>query len=97
MAINRPTPAEVDQCFYWELWAAWFGRQGVALARLSLSELDLAAGRLVRPFDLEIPTQYSYYLAFPPAHMEVPKVKAFRAWVLEEAHNRPVGSGAEPD
>jgi LysR family glycine cleavage system transcriptional activator len=71
--------------------------QGVALARLSLAELDLAAGRLVRPFDLEIPTQYSYYLAFPPAHMEVPKVKAFRAWVLEEAHKRPVGSGAEPD
>jgi LysR family glycine cleavage system transcriptional activator len=70
--------------------------QGVALARLSIAELDLAAGRLVKPFDLEIPTQHSYYLVFPPAHLEVPKVKAFRAWILEEAHRRPVGSGAEP-
>ena len=71
--------------------------QGVAIGRLSLAEFDLAAGRLVKPFDLEIPSQYSYYLAIPPANLELPKVKAFRTWIIEEARKRPVGSNAQPN
>lgn len=71
--------------------------QGVGLCRYSIAELDLAAGRLVKPFDLEIASQYSYYLAIPPANLQLPRVQAFREWILEEARNRPVGSGASPN
>ena len=70
--------------------------QGVAMGRYSIAELDLAAGRLVKPFDLEIPSQFAYYLATPPANLELPRVKAFREWILKEARQSPLGSGAVP-
>ncbi len=58
---------------------------GVAIARSVLAADALAAGRLVKPFDLTVPAEYAYYLVCPPAHLERPKVKAFRQWLLEEA------------
>jgi len=59
--------------------------EGVALGRSALYEHDLAAGRLVRPFDLSISADYDYYLVYPPGALENPKTKAFRDWVLEQA------------
>ena len=58
---------------------------GVALARSVLAADALAAGRLVKPFDISQPAEYAYYLVCPPAHMKRMKVQAFRAWLLVEA------------
>lgn len=59
--------------------------QGVALARGVLAAGDLAAGRLVKPFDFSIPTEYAYYVVCPEATADHPKIAAFRDWMLEEA------------
>ncbi|MDH3230845.1 MAG: transcriptional regulator GcvA [Alphaproteobacteria bacterium] len=59
--------------------------QGVALARGALAADDLAAGRLVKPFDIAIPTEYAYYVVCPKATSHHPKIAAFREWLLEEA------------
>ena len=59
--------------------------QGVALARGALAADDLAAGRLVKPFDIAIPTEYAYYILSPKATSHHPKIAAFREWLLAEA------------
>ena len=59
--------------------------QGVALARGVLAADELAAGRLVRPFKLSLPTEYAYYFVSPEDTAEQPKIAAFREWLLAEA------------
>lgn len=59
--------------------------QGVALARGALAADDLAAGRLVKPFDIAVSTHYAYYVVSPSATAHHPKVAAFREWLQEEA------------
>jgi LysR family glycine cleavage system transcriptional activator len=58
---------------------------GVALSQESLAGDDLAAGRLVKPFDITLPTDYAYYVVSPALTAERPKIAAFRNWLLEEA------------
>lgn len=69
------------------LQAAIDGR-GVALGQLPLAADDLAAGRLVAPFDLSLPIGYAYYLVYLPEAAERPKIKAFREWVNAETTER---------
>ena len=57
---------------------------GVGLGRSSLTRDHLAAGRLVRPFDVSRPTEFSHFAVAPKASLEEPKVKAFFDWILEE-------------
>ena len=59
--------------------------QGVAMGRGELVAMDLAAGRLVRPFDLTLPFRFAYYVVCPEAMADWPKIAAFREWILEEA------------
>ncbi len=59
--------------------------QGVALSYSALAAADLAAGRLVKPFDVSLPTDCAYYVVCPEAWAERPKIAAFRDWLLEEA------------
>ena len=59
--------------------------QGLALGSDSLAGDDLQAGRLVRPFDVALPMHFAYFLVYPLGSAEVPKIAAFRDWVLEEA------------
>lgn len=69
---------------------------GVALARSVLAADALAAGRLVKPFDVTLPAEYAYYLVCPEAHLKRPKVQAFRRWILaevESAGGDPIASG----
>jgi len=61
---------------------------GVALARASLVEADLASGRLVRLFSRSVPTRYSYYIVYPPGSDNTGKIQAFQRWLLEQV--RPV-------
>jgi LysR family glycine cleavage system transcriptional activator len=58
---------------------------GVALGRSPLVADDLASGRLVRPFDLAVPSGYGYFFVCPPRALDRPKIAAFRAWLLEES------------
>ena len=44
----------------------------------------VAAGRLVRPFDIIVPLNFAYYLVYPEPAAEVPKIAAFRDWILAE-------------
>jgi LysR family glycine cleavage system transcriptional activator len=61
--------------------------QGVALGDSSLTAIDLAQERLVRPFDLEIgaPAQFAYWIVIPPHTADQPLVIAFRDWLRSEA------------
>ena len=59
--------------------------QGVALARSVLAADEIASGRLVRPFDVDVPAEYAYYLAYPEESADQSNVVAFREWILEEA------------
>ncbi len=59
--------------------------QGVVLSVKTLALGDLAAGRLVIPFDLNIPLEFAYYVVCLEATAEQPKIVAFREWLLEEA------------
>ena len=58
--------------------------QGVALGSESLAGDDLAAGRLVRPFDVTLPMNFAYYLVYPEDTAERPKIANFRQWILAE-------------
>ena len=59
--------------------------QGVAMVRSALDAADLLAGRLVRPFTVERPAPYAYWVVCPKATAERPKIRAFRDWLLAEA------------
>ena len=59
--------------------------QGVALARGALAADYLASGRLVRPFDFNLPAEFAYYIVCPEATADQPKVVAFREWLLQES------------
>jgi len=55
--------------------------QGVALARWSIVARDLEAGRLVRPLDTAVRTDWSYHFVAPPHFFDLPRVVAFRDWL----------------
>jgi LysR family glycine cleavage system transcriptional activator len=59
--------------------------QGVALGRTALAAWDLAAGRLIRPFDVSMPHDLAYYLVCPEGGAERPRIVAVREWLLAEA------------
>ena len=58
---------------------------GVALASKPLVEAEVAAGRLVMPFDIVIRPRQAYYLVVSEAVAERPTVSTFRRWLLGEA------------
>jgi LysR family glycine cleavage system transcriptional activator len=59
--------------------------EGVVLGRSALVADDLAAGRLVRPFELSLPAGFAYYVVYPPRALQRPSVKLFRDWLIAEA------------
>src|SRR5215510_5592299 len=59
--------------------------EGIVLGRSALIADDLAAGRLVRPFDLSLPAGFAYYLVCPPRALKRASVKAFRDWLMFES------------
>ena len=80
-AIVRAGPGFSDSALV--LQAAAEGH-GVALGRMFLASADITAGRLIKPFALDLPNDYSYWLAYPPAAAGQPRLAAFRDWVLAE-------------
>jgi LysR family transcriptional regulator, glycine cleavage system transcriptional activator len=59
--------------------------QGVALARTTLAAWDLLNGRLVRPFPIGLRLAKTYWIVCPKATSKLPKIAAFRDWLLAEA------------
>jgi LysR family glycine cleavage system transcriptional activator len=59
--------------------------QGIALARTALAAWDLINGRLVRPVDVSLRMANTYWIVCPKVASNVPKIAAFRNWVLAEA------------
>jgi LysR family glycine cleavage system transcriptional activator len=64
--------------------AAINGR-GVALAKRTLAQADLDAGRLVAPLGAPTEVDFAYHLVHPKAKARLPQVKAFAAWITREA------------
>ena len=54
-------------------------------ARSVLAADEIASGQLVRPFDVDVPAEFAYYLAYPEESADRPVVAAFREWILDEA------------
>lgn len=70
------------------LQAAIDGR-GIALARSVLAHDDLAAGRLVRLFpDIARPSVLAYYVVYRKECAALPRLVAFRDWLISEASAR---------
>jgi LysR family glycine cleavage system transcriptional activator len=59
--------------------------QGIALARTALAAWDLINGRLVRPSDVSLRMTNTYWIVCPKAASGLPKIAAFRDWLLAEA------------
>lgn len=58
---------------------------GVVASMPLLAVEDIAAGRLIVPFDLRVPLQSAYYLVCHDSSGTRPAVALFRDWLLEEA------------
>jgi LysR family glycine cleavage system transcriptional activator len=58
--------------------------QGFALGLAPLVDDDLAAGRLVKPFDIELASPFGFWLVCRRDRLEEPKIAAFRSWVKDE-------------
>ncbi len=61
--------------------------QGIALARTALASWDLISGRLVRPFRQAFDAPYAFWIVCPKSTAALPKISAFRDWLLKEAAN----------
>ena len=57
---------------------------GVALVRHVVAMQEIAAGQLVRLFDIATPSPDEYYFVTPPGAAAKPQVQAFHAWLLAE-------------
>ena len=62
---------------------------GVALGRTAYVEADLAAGRLVKPFDFVLPAEAGFYVVTPQGETLRPEAASFAAWLHGTA--APVG------
>jgi LysR family glycine cleavage system transcriptional activator len=59
--------------------------QGIALARTALVAADLIDGRLIRPFQITLPLNKTYWIVCPKATSMLSKIVTFRDWALAEA------------
>jgi LysR family glycine cleavage system transcriptional activator len=63
--------------------------QGAGLLPAAMVAPELAQGRLVKVAEVTLLDDFAYYLVYPEARHDRPKVAAFRRWILDSA--------AEPD
>jgi len=61
---------------------------GVALGRTTLVAADIAAGRLVRPFDDALSCDLAYYIVHKAQKNHAPFILAFTEWLLDEAQEQ---------
>ncbi|MCB8880222.1 LysR family transcriptional regulator [Acidisoma cellulosilytica] len=56
--------------------------QGVVLADMDMFAADIAAGRLVAPYEAVSEDGYGYYLALHPEDLGDPAISVFRSWMI---------------
>jgi LysR family transcriptional regulator, glycine cleavage system transcriptional activator len=61
---------------------------GVVVAQLALVTDDLATGRLVTPFSLRVPGEWSYFLVHPLDREEPRRVALLREWLVAAAADK---------
>ena len=64
--------------------AAAINGDGVALGRSALVADAIEKGQLIKPFDLALPSKYSYHAVCTSGSLGDPVVAAFRDWLVEE-------------
>ena len=55
---------------------------GIAIGHTAFVQDDIAKGRLIAPFDMTLPEDAGYYFVAPEEKTKVPKIVAFREWLL---------------
>ncbi len=69
---------------------------GIALARSVMACDDVAAGRLVPLFpEIAYPSALAYYVVYRAEAATLPRLVAFRDWLMREAATSDYGSGAQ--
>ena len=68
---------------------------GVGIGLRQLVEAEVASGRLVAPFDLELTDECAWYFVAPEVMADQPKVVAFRDWLFEEVRRAHPMSAAD--
>lgn len=63
--------------------------QGVALGSKALALEHIAAGRLIRPFELSLVTDFAYYVVCAKSRADEVDLVAFRRWVISESRREP--------
>lgn len=58
--------------------------QGIALVANIFAEKDIQAGRLLQPFSMIMPIDFSYYLVTTASRAKLPRVIAFKEWLLQQ-------------
>ncbi|MBO0906357.1 transcriptional regulator GcvA [Jiella sonneratiae] len=79
---------------------AAIGGHGVAILTPAFYREEIAAGMLVQPFPAAAEEGQFYFLVYPSARRNVPKIRAFRDWLLEEVRSdeaefAPVSAGPQ--
>lgn len=57
---------------------------GLAILQKAYVETDLAAGRLICPFETALTRDLGYHIVCPCERADVPKIKTFRDWILSQ-------------
>jgi LysR family glycine cleavage system transcriptional activator len=55
------------------------------VAHRVLVEKDIAAGRLITPFAIDLSLDFACYVIAPGENLERPEIAAFQEWLLAEA------------
>ncbi|WP_445682009.1 transcriptional regulator GcvA [Radicibacter daui] len=58
--------------------------EGVLLGRSALVSAEMAAGRLICPFDIRMKSRSKYYVVYLASALRQKKVRAFRDWLFAE-------------
>ena len=67
---------------------------GVALTPTTIAHDDLVSGRLVRPVDESLRSEFGYWLLTPRRKADLPEVRELRTWLLDEI-DRSIGRFAQ--
>ena len=79
-AVGRPSISLGVQSL---LGTAAMAGQGVTMLTPAFFREEIAAGRLIQPFDLLVPADRGYYLVYAESRRNLPKIRIFRDWMLE--------------
>ena len=67
---------------------------GVALGRVAMVAREVAAGNLVKPFDVTVLTDLGYHLVYLPDALAQDKLRAFRDFLMQEIDAEKSGDSA---